>query len=141
MFVFYFGIMADLTPPVALAALAASSIAKESYMKIGVKAMQLAAAGFVVPFMAVYDPALMLQGDWPDAAYMVFKALVAIGLWGTAVVGYLWTPIGYPWRAVAIAGAGLLVAAVPITDSIGFLAASVFVAAQVAALRGARAAR
>ncbi|MBL8490969.1 MAG: TRAP transporter permease, partial [Rhodocyclaceae bacterium] len=60
MFVFYFGIMADLTPPVALAAFAASSIAKESPMKIGFKAVQIAIAGFVVPYMAVYDNALML---------------------------------------------------------------------------------
>jgi len=63
MFVFYFGIMADLTPPVALAAFAAASIAKASAMKIGFKATQIAIAGFVVPFMAVYDPALMMQGD------------------------------------------------------------------------------
>src|SRR5574340_1121220 len=83
MFVFYFGIMADLTPPVALAALAAASIAKESYMKIGVKATQIAIAGFVIPYMAVYDPSLMMQGGtYLDTAYMVFKALVAIGLWG-----------------------------------------------------------
>jgi TRAP transporter 4TM/12TM fusion protein len=58
MFVFYFGIMADLTPPVALAAFAAASIAKDSPMKIGFKATQIAVAGFVVPFMAVYDNAL-----------------------------------------------------------------------------------
>jgi TRAP-type uncharacterized transport system fused permease subunit len=64
MFVFYFGIMADLTPPVALAAFAAASIAKESAMKIGIKAVQIAIAGFVIPYMAVYSPALMLQGDW-----------------------------------------------------------------------------
>jgi TRAP-type uncharacterized transport system fused permease subunit len=56
MFVFYFGIMADLTPPVALAAFAASPIAKESAMKIGFKAVQVAIAGFVMPYMAVYDP-------------------------------------------------------------------------------------
>jgi TRAP transporter 4TM/12TM fusion protein len=63
MFVFYFGIMADLTPPVALAAFAAAPIAKESRLKIGVQAVQIAIAGFVVPYMAVYAPALMLQGD------------------------------------------------------------------------------
>ena len=62
MFVFYFGIMADLTPPVALAAFAAASIAKASPMKIGWKATHIAIAGFVIPYMAVYDPALMLQG-------------------------------------------------------------------------------
>ncbi|MDH5709756.1 MAG: TRAP transporter permease, partial [Hylemonella sp.] len=60
MFVFYFGIMADLTPPVALAAFAAAPIARESGMKIGLQAMRIAIAGFIVPFMAVYAPALML---------------------------------------------------------------------------------
>jgi TRAP transporter 4TM/12TM fusion protein len=95
MFVFYFGIMADLTPPVALAAFAAASIARDSPMKIGMKATQIAAAGFVVPYMAVYDPALMLQPGadgvlhWGAAAYMLFKCLVAIGLWGAAAIGYL----------------------------------------------------
>jgi TRAP transporter 4TM/12TM fusion protein len=138
MFVFYFGIMADLTPPVALAALAASSIAKESYMKIGLKAMQIAVAGFVVPFMAVYDPALMLQGPWLDATYMVFKALIAIGLWGAAAIGYFWAPIGYAWRTLATIGAGLLVVALPITDSVGFILAAVFLAAQVVKARRAR---
>ena len=127
MFVFYFGIMADLTPPVALAALAASSIAKESYMKIGFKATQIAIAGFVVPYMAVYDPALMLQGGtWSDALYMIVKALVAIGLWGAAAVGYLRSPVSGVARVVAVVGACFLVAAVPVTDTIGFIVAGAF---------------
>ena len=54
MFVFYFGIMADLTPPVALAAFAAAPMAKVSGMKIGVQAIKIASPGFVVPYMAVY---------------------------------------------------------------------------------------
>ncbi len=67
MFVFYFGIMADLTPPVALAAFAAAPFARESGMKIGVQAVRIALAGFIVPFMAVYSPALLLQGGrWFD---------------------------------------------------------------------------
>ena len=124
MFVFYFGIMADLTPPVALAALAASSIAKESYMKIGFKATQIAAAGFVVPYMAVYDPALMLLGPWLDSVYMIGKALLAIGLWGAAMIGYLWAPVSHVERVVAVVAAGLLVAALPATDTIGFALAA-----------------
>src|SRR5881394_516081 len=64
MFVFYFGIMADLTPPVALAAFAAASISRASPMQTGIKATQIAIAGFVVPYIAIYDPALMLQGDY-----------------------------------------------------------------------------
>ena len=68
MFVFYFGIMADLTPPVALAAFAAAPMAKVSGMKIAVQATKLAVAGFVIPFMAVFTPALMLQDGGPLAA-------------------------------------------------------------------------
>ncbi len=130
MFVFYFGIMADLTPPVALAAFAASSIAKEPAMKIGVKAVQIAIAGFVVPFMAVYDNALMLQGD-PSAlavAYIVGKALLAIALWGAAAIGYLRSPLRAWERVWAALAAFLLVAAVPLTDELGFAACVGFIA-------------
>ena len=140
MFVFYFGIMADLTPPVALAALAASSIAKESYIKIGFKATQIAIAGFVVPYIAVYDPSLMLLGPWGDSVYMVCKALLAIGLWGAAAVGYLWAPLGRIERVVAVVAASLLVAAIPITDAIGFAMAAAFGLYHAAASRRHRAA-
>ena len=101
MFVFYFGIMADLTPPVALAAFAAASIAKASPMRIGWKATHIAIAGFVIPYMAVYDPSLMLQGGTLlDTAYVVFKAIVAILLWGAASIGYLRAPINWAERVV-----------------------------------------
>ena len=129
MFVFYFGIMADLTPPVALAAFAASSIAKESAMKIGFKAVQIAIAGFVVPFMAVYDSALMLQGDptLTAVAYIVAKAVLAIGLWGAAAIGYLRAPLAWWERGFAATGAFMLVAAIPLTDEIGFAMCAVFI--------------
>ena len=65
MFVFYFGILADLTPPVALACFAAAPIAKENGLRISFEAIKVAAAGFVIPFMAVYTPALMRRaGRW-----------------------------------------------------------------------------
>jgi TRAP-type uncharacterized transport system fused permease subunit len=112
---------------VALAALAASSIAKASDQKIGWKATQIAVAGYVVPFMAVYDPALMLLGSWADAVYVTAKALIAVGLWGAAMVGYFWAPIGKLERAAAVIAASLLVSALPLTDAIGFvLAAALF---------------
>lgn len=120
MFVFYFGIMADLTPPVALAAFAAAPIARESGMKIGLQALRIAIAGFVVPFMAVYAPALMLQGGtlW-DTGYVVFKAILAILLWGGTAIGFWLVPLQLWERALALLAAGLLVAAVPATDGIG----------------------
>jgi TRAP transporter 4TM/12TM fusion protein len=125
MFVFYFGIMADLTPPVALAAFAAAPIARASGLKIGLQAMRIAMAGFVIPFMAVYDPALMLQGGstW-QTIYMVAKALLAIGLWGAGSIGFLWAPLRLPERLAATAAAFLLIAALPATDELGFAAAA-----------------
>jgi len=129
MFVFYFGIMADLTPPVALAAFAAAPIARESGLKISIQAVRIAIAGFIVPFMAVYSPALMLQtGDWADTSYVVFKTLVAIGMWGAGAIGFLITPLNWLERVYVIVAASFLVAAVPMTDEIGFAAVAAFVA-------------
>ncbi|MBP2294571.1 TRAP transporter permease [Azospirillum rugosum] len=127
MFVFYFGIMADLTPPVALAALAASSICRASHMQIGLIATRVAMAGYVVPFMAVYDPALMLQTSDPLAvAYILLKACIAIGLWGAATIGFFWTPLNWPERVFAAAGAFLFVLALPLTDEMAFVLTGLF---------------
>ncbi len=139
MFVFYFGIMADLTPPVALAAFAAAPIARAPAMKIGIQAVQIAVAGFVVPYMAVYTPALMLQDGGPLAteigypaavAYIVIKALLSIALWGSAAIGYLFRPLGWLERLIAAAAAFLLVVAFPLTDELGFALAIGFLAWQ-----------
>lgn len=136
MFVFYFGILADLTPPVALAAFAAAPIARESGMKIGLSAVKIALAGFVIPFMAVYAPALMLQdggplaatiGYVPAVAYVVFKVCLAIALWGAAAIGYLRRPLALWERLLAAVAAATLVLALPITDEIGFALSAAFV--------------
>ncbi|MFA5663021.1 TRAP transporter permease [Castellaniella sp.] len=127
MFVFYFGIMADLTPPVALAAFAAAPIAREDGLKISIQALRVAVAGFVVPYMAVYTPALMLQGGGPlDVIYVIFKALLAIGLWGAGVTGFLLMRLNPLERLYAVLAAALLVAALPISDELGFAACALF---------------
>lgn len=129
MFVFYFGILADLTPPVALACFAAAPIARESGLKIAIQAIKVAAAGFVIPFMAVYSPALMLQDGGATAAavgypaavaYIVVKTGLAIGLWGAAVIGFLAVRLSIAERVLAAAAAFTLLAALPSTDEIGF---------------------
>jgi len=128
MFVFYFGIMADLTPPVALAAFAAAPIAGASGLTISFQAIRVAIAGFVVPYIAVYSPALMLQGDdWGATAYVVVKALLAIGLWGAGAIGFLFSPLNTAERVVAVLAASLLVVALPLTDELGFAAVALFV--------------
>lgn len=148
MFVFYFGILADLTPPVALAAFAAAPIAKESGLKIGIQAMRIAIAGFIIPFMAVYTPALMLQDGGPLAqtigypaavAYIVFKALLAIGAWGAASIGALKRDLTWLERGLAAAGAVALVMALPATDEIGFALVAAFVLLHVFRTRRAAA--
>jgi TRAP transporter 4TM/12TM fusion protein len=129
MFVFYFGIMADLTPPVALAAFAAATVARCSFMKTGFHAVRIAVAGFVVPYMAVYDNALMLQtGDWLDSGYVIGKAVLAIFLWGAAAIGHLWGPLSVAERVLATASAFSLVVALPITDEAGAAGAALFIA-------------
>ncbi|MBL0405888.1 TRAP transporter permease [Microvirga aerilata] len=133
MFVFYFGIMADLTPPVALAAFAAAPMAKESGMKIGVQAVRIALPGFIVPYMAVYDPTLMLQpvpglegaAYWLAVVYIVFKTSLALLLWGAAAAGYFRGPLVWWERVLAIGAAALLILAVPITDELGLALAAI----------------
>lgn len=136
MFVFYFGIMADLTPPVALAAFAAAPMAKESGLKIGIQATKLAIAGFVVPFMAVYTPALMLQDAGPiaaqfgypvEVAYVVVKACMGIVLWGAAAVGFLVRRMALWERLVAVCAGALLVAELPLTDEAGWALALIWI--------------
>jgi TRAP transporter 4TM/12TM fusion protein len=129
MFAFYYGIMADLSPPVALAALAAAPIAKENPDKIGWEAMRIALAGYVIPFIFVYSPALMLQAGDPMAATFgfygavalaTFKALVAIGLFGIVAIGFLFTRLALVEIALASVAALCLLGDFPFSDTTGF---------------------
>jgi TRAP transporter 4TM/12TM fusion protein len=139
MFAFYYGIMADLSPPVALAALAAAPIARESPDKIGWEAMRIALAGYVIPFVFVYSPALMLQAGDPMAAQLGFygaaafatvKALVAIGLFGMVTIGFLFVRMTWLERAVALVAALCLLGDFRFSDTAGFLLALAIVLRQ-----------
>ncbi|MDH2352819.1 TRAP transporter permease [Bradyrhizobium sp. SSUT112] len=133
MFAFYYGIMADLSPPVALAALAAAPIAKENPDKIGWEAMRIALAGYVIPFIFVYSPALMLQAGDPMAAKLGFygavalaslKALVAIALFGMVAIGFLFTRLTLLERVIALGAALCLLGDFPFSDTAGFVLAA-----------------
>ena len=148
MFAFYYGIMADLSPPVALAALAAAPIARENPDKIGWEAMRVALAGYVIPFIAVYSPALMLQsgdpmaaviGFWPAVLYATFKAAVAIGLFGMVAIGYLFGRLSLLERVLCFAAAVLLFGEFAYSDPLGYaLAAALTLRHWLAAREGAR---
>lgn len=128
MFVFYFGIMADLTPPVALAAFAAAPIAKTSGLKISFQAIRVAIAGFIVPYMAVYSPALMMQNysHFGEVAFVVVKAIVAIILWGAGATGFLLSRLNWVERVYVVIAAAMLVWANPLSDQIGALLTVLF---------------
>jgi TRAP transporter 4TM/12TM fusion protein len=129
MFAFYYGIMADLSPPVALAALAAAPIAKENPDKIGWEAMRIALAGYVIPFVFVYSPALMLQAGDPMAvelgfhgavAFATFKAVVAIGLFGMVAIGFLFARLTLLERLSAFIAALCLLGDFRFSNTAGF---------------------
>ena len=131
-FVFYFGIVADITPPVALAAYAGSAIAKANPMKTGITATKLAIAAFIVPYIFAYSPAMLFDGV--TSAFQVAQIAVSalIGLFGIAAAlnGHLYKKI--PWFFRLLLAAGGLGMMIPgtLTDVIGLLLVAAVVAVQ-----------
>jgi TRAP transporter 4TM/12TM fusion protein len=111
LFILYWGMLSYITPPVALAAVAAAIIAEADTMAIGMRAMRLGLINFILPFIFVLNPALILSGEWSDIIVMVSSALVAVWLMASAFEGYLYRVgvIGWPVRApLLVAAAALL---------------------------------
>lgn len=91
MFVFYFGIVADITPPVSLAAYAGAGLAKANPFKTGVNAVKLAIAAFIIPYIFVYDPILLLQmqeGNVLDLLISLTTAVIGMTAVSAAVIGH-----------------------------------------------------
>ena len=120
-FVFYFGIVADITPPVALAAYAGSAIAKGNPMKTGITATRLAIAAFIIPFVFAYSPSILFVGDvvWYDVILIALTA--TIGMIGVAagLSGYLVKSMNVLERVLTIAGGLCLIVPGTLTDVIG----------------------
>ena len=108
MFVFYFGIVADITPPVALAAYAGAAIAKSHPMKTGVNATRLAIAAFIVPYIFVLNPSMLFIDTTPLQVIQIFITSI-IGMFGLSVAleGYMFLPVKW-WQRIPAAVAGLL---------------------------------
>ena len=105
-FVFYFGIVADITPPVALAAYAGAAIAKANPMKTGFNATKLAVAAFVVPYIFAYSPAMLFENVSGPFAVVQIIISALLGLFGIAAAlnGYLYRKIPLLLRAALIIG-------------------------------------
>jgi TRAP transporter 4TM/12TM fusion protein len=121
MFVFYFSILADATPPVSVAAYAAASIARADPMRTGLAAARMAIAGFVVGFSYLYTPALLMQGPPIDIVAELLVNLLGLTLFAAAASGYFAGPIALPWRLpLAAFGLGIvLLETVPVWPRIG----------------------
>ena len=122
-FVFYFGIVADITPPVALAAYAGSAIAKSDPMKTGVNATKLAIAAFIVPYIFAYSPALLFENisGWWEVAQICISALLGIFAIAASLNGFLYKKVHPVLRIVlAIGGLGMMIPGT-LTDVVGLV--------------------
>lgn len=125
LFIFYFGCISNVTPPVSLAAFAAAGIAGSPPIRTAVSAAILAGAGFIVPFMFVYGPELLMRGAPLDIVIAGVTALIGVVSLAAAGVGYARKTLA-PWeRALALAAAVLLVYPQLATDGAGLVAVTV----------------
>ncbi len=131
-FVFYFGIVADITPPVALAAYAGSAIAKSDPMKTGINATKLAIAAFIVPYIFAYSPALLFENisGWWEVAQICISALLGIFAIAASLNGFLYKKIHPVLRIVlAVGGLGMMIPGT-LTDAVGLVLVAAVIAYQ-----------
>jgi TRAP transporter 4TM/12TM fusion protein len=103
--IFYFGMLSMVTPPVCIASYAAATIGKTDPIRTGWEAMRLCSIAYVIPFLFVFSPSLLLYGHWYIVALSVATALVGSMLLGVGLVGYLFRRIGAIKRGLFIAAA------------------------------------
>ena len=128
---------ATITPPVALAVFAAAGIAKSELWATGLAAVRIAATSFIVPFMFVYEPALLMIGDWPTIIWSSLTATVGIIIFAAGLHGYFLTHSAH-WQSALLVVAGLLLIDPHVlTSVIGAAIAAVVVVTQLAARRAA----
>ena len=135
MFAFYFAILSAITPPVALAVYAAASLAKTDLWKAGWEAVRIGAAGFIVPFMFVYEPSLLLIGDWQDIASSFVSATIGTIILAASLQGYLIRSATMWQRAVLFVAAICLIKPGWKTDLVGLALWTVVFAVQYLANR------
>ncbi len=122
MFVFYFGIVADITPPVALAAYAGSAIAKSNPLKTGVTATRLAITAFIVPYIFAFSPEMLIIGSnapWYEIVLLVITAISGIFIISAGMEGYLIKDMPWWQRIIALASGLCMVIPGLTTDAVG----------------------
>ena len=137
LFVLYYAVLSVITPPVCLASYAGAAIADASAMRTGMVGMKLACVSFIIPFMFIYQPNLLLEGDWfslIQAACTSFLGVISIA---AGVQGYFKTNANIVERALFIVGGFMMVDSGKITDVIGIACIVLAVASQIIKCRAA----
>lgn len=131
MFVFYFGIIADVTPPVALAAYAGSAIAGGNALKTGINASKLAIAAFLIPYIFVYSP-MLLMVDATPGGLMIATATALIGMvaMSASMIGYFIVDVSWPERILLGIGGLMMIDPGSMTDIAGLILLGILIAYQ-----------
>jgi TRAP transporter 4TM/12TM fusion protein len=118
-FVFYYAVISAITPPVALAAYAGAAIAGSDAMRTSVSAFKLGLAAFIVPFMFVYSPGLLMADDWLSVVHNALTATLGVYLLAGAVQGWFFGRMALWSRAVLLAAALTMIEGGLATDLVG----------------------
>ena len=119
LFIFYFGCISNVTPPVSLAAYAAAGLVGAPALRTAMMAMGLALPGFLIPFLFVHEPALLLMGSPARIVLTTVTATAGVAGLAAAIMGFLRAPLGTATRLVLAAGALLLLVPGAWTDLVG----------------------
>ncbi len=131
-FVFYFGIIADITPPVALAAFAASAISGGDPIKTGVYSAKLAIAAFIIPYIIVFSPAiLMVDVTVPQIIWITLTAVLGMIAIGAGVIGYWYRPLKWFERIILLAAGIAMIYPESISDISGLVVLGIMFAFQL----------
>lgn len=132
LFVFYFGIIADITPPVALAAFAAAGVSGGEPIRTGVISAKLAIAAFIIPYMFVFSPELlMIDASFLEIAWVVTTAFCGMIAIGAGLIGYWFRKVLWYERIVAIIAGLLMIYPEGLSDAIGLSIFAVLIALQI----------
>jgi len=132
MFVFYFGIIADITPPVALAAYAGSAIAKSNPIKTGITATKLAITAFIIPYIFIFSPVMLWIGATPlKVIQIIISSLLGMICLSAGVQGYMIRKVPVYLRLVAVVGGLSLIDPGIATDIVGFCVMVLLIVTQV----------
>ncbi|MCF3932449.1 TRAP transporter permease [Acuticoccus sp. M5D2P5] len=137
MFVFYYAILSAITPPVAMAVYAANGISRAGLWETGVAALKLGATGYIIPFMFVFGPSILLIGEWPTIVSTLVTATVGVVCLAAGMTGYLLTKAGMIERLLLVAAALVLIKPGLWTDATGIGLLILVVAWQILGRRSA----